>query len=531
MKRRKALSITLASAMALEAFAGIGITAAAEEEKPTYKIATVRWTDSWPTDFLQEGIMQELADKHGINIEWQVYYDADWKEQKSLMLASGDLPDAFLGSICLNATDVAQNKDFFVELTDLIEPNMPNLMKAMEDAPELRAVATDRDNKIYSLPMKLPLRPKVCGTIMYINQNWLDNLGLKTPKTLDELTNVLKTFVTEDADGDGDPNNEIGITGNASQTKLSDDLRNIMVPFGTMVSRAHNYMGLNGEGVPVFMPMEENYKEAVKWMHDLYVSGVLDPEYFTQDSSMAMGKRHAEGGSQVGLVSGWTADAEVGLNVDEFVPLEAVEGPDGNHYVENASNFLDISDRELLITTKCENPEKLLQWADDFYTDVVSLQTFYGSIPEQVRENEDGTYDVLAPEDGSSLDTSAWSHSLRGFGPRYMTDEFAAKVNLPEDQGDGIKLKEDELNGKYVTYDRNIGLPMMQYTEEELTRINEIGTDVYTYCEAQYAKWVVEGGIDEEWDGYLEQLKNMGAEELVSIHRNAYDIYCMNMEG
>ena len=139
MKKRKALSMTLAAAMALGAFAGTGITAAAEEEKPTYKIATVRWTDAWPTDYLYEGMMQELADKHGINIEWQVYYNVDWTEQKSLLLASGDLPDAFFGSICLNATDVAQNKSYFLELTDLIDQNMPNLKAAMEKAPELRS--------------------------------------------------------------------------------------------------------------------------------------------------------------------------------------------------------------------------------------------------------------------------------------------------------------------------------------------------------------------------------------------------------
>ena len=40
-------------------------------------------------------------------------------------------------------------------------------------------------------------------------------------------------------------------------------------------------MGLNGEGKPVFMPMEENYKEAVKWMRQLWEEGVVDPEYFT----------------------------------------------------------------------------------------------------------------------------------------------------------------------------------------------------------------------------------------------------------
>ena len=49
------------------------------------------------TDFLESGFMKELEEKHGINIEWQVYYDSDWQEQKSLLLASGDLPDAFFG--------------------------------------------------------------------------------------------------------------------------------------------------------------------------------------------------------------------------------------------------------------------------------------------------------------------------------------------------------------------------------------------------------------------------------------------------
>ena len=157
------------------------------------------------------------------------------------------------------------------------------------------------------------------------------------------------------------------------------------------------------------------------------------------------------------------------------------------------------------------------------------MQTFYGSIPDQIAENEDGTYDVLVPADGSSLDTSAWSNSMRDFGPKYMTDEFAAKVTLPENQGDGIKLSEDAVNGKYVTDDKNVGLPMMQYTDDELNTITMLGTDIYKYCEAQYAHWVVDGGVEDEWDGYIEQLKQMGVEDLVAVHRNAYDVYLENM--
>ena len=499
-KTKMAWSVALSAAMAAGLLAGCGSNGGTESksgstatssaktessagdtadtsDRPTYKIATVRWTDTWPTDFLKEGVMKEIEDKMNINIDWQVYYNSDWSEQKSLLLASGDLPDAFLGSICLTQADMAQNKSAFLDLTDLIEKDMPNLKAAFEADPELKAVCTSRDGRIYSLPKKLPLRPKVCGDVMCINQEWLDNLGLETPKTYKELEEVLVKFATEDADGDGDPTNEIGITNSAGSGLLSGDLRHILSPFGTMVSRDGNYMGLNGEGKPVFMPMEENYKEAVKWMRQLWEEGVVDPEYFTQDGSMQTAKQQADGGSQVGLIFGWTADAQVGPNVNQFKTLEAVEGYDGNHYVEAATNYLDISDRELMI----------------------------------------------------SKDTSAWSNSLRDFGPKYMNEDFYDKVSLPEDQGDGVKLADDAINEKYVDTEKNCGFPMVQYTDEDLSRITAIGTDIYKYVEAQYAHWVVDGGIDDEWDSYIDQLKAMGIDEFLQIQTDAYNAYKENL--
>ena len=193
--------------------------------------------------------------------------------------------------------------------------------------------------------------------------------------------------------------------------------------------------------------------------------------------------------------------------------------------MEYAPSFLDVSDRELVLTKDCKNPEKLLQYADQFYDDEVSLQTYYGSIPDQIKKNEDGTYEVLVPTDGSSLDTSAWSNSMRDFGPKYMNEDFYSKVILPEDQGDGIKLAEDKVNEQYVKTDRNIGLPMLKYTEEELTQLTTIGTDIYKYVESQFAHWVVDGGIETEWDAYLKQLDTMGLQDLVKIHDTAFKAY------
>ena len=492
-----------------------GETADGVEE---FTIATVRWTDAWPNEFMNEGIMKELEEKHNIKINWQVYYNSDWTEQKSLLLASGDLPDAFFGSICLTETDVAQNKDYFVELTEGIEKNMPNLTAIFEKEPELKAAAQNRDGEIYSLVKKLPLRPKVANA-MYINKEWLDNLGLSMPTTYEELADVLKAFKEQDADGNGDPNNEIPYTNAGS---LSGDLSNLLAPFGTIVSRTGNFMQIDASGNPAFVPITDHYKEAVKWAHELYASGCLDQEYFTQDSSMASAKRMAEGGSQTGLVFAWTADAEMGENADQFELCEAVAGPDGNRYVESDPTFLDIANRELIITTQCKNPDKLLQWADDFYTDLVSLQTYYGSIPDQIADKGDGTYEVLLPADGTTLDTSAWSYSMRDFGPKYMTEEFQKNVILPDSQGDGVKLAQDETNAKYAS---DIAFPVVSYTSEQLTTLASLTTDINDYASAQYAHWVVDGGIEEQWDAYLAQLDQMGLQDVLAIHNDAYAAY------
>ena len=499
-----------------------------QEERPTFKIVTVRWDGNWPTDFLSQGFMKEMEEKAGINIEWEIYSYADWGEQRSLLLASEDLPDAFLGSITLTASDIAMNREYFVDLTDKIG-DMPNLTKAMEADPVLRAICTDREGKIYSLPKRLAMRPKVNGDVAYINRDWLERLNLEAPKTIEELTNVLLKFKEEDAAGDGDPDNEFPIPGD-SGAPLFDDLRHVLSPFGTMVSRDGNWMGLNNDGEPVFVPAQENYKEAVKWMRSLWEQGIVDPERFTQDGSTRQAKQQAEGGSQVGLVFGWTADSQVGMNVDQFEVLEAVEGWNGIHYLESTTDYLDVTDRELVITKNCKDPDALLRWADNFYTDLPSLQMTYGEIGVAITDNGDGTYSVDRPTDGTSMDTFAWCHSLRDFGPKWMNPAFEENVILPVEEGDGVKRAEDAVNEQYVTLDRNVGLPMVHYTDEELERLTTISSDISPYVDAQYSHWVVDGGIEEEWDAYIEKLKEMGLDEYVEIQKAAFTAYKESMK-
>lgn len=480
------------------------------------KMAVVRWTETWGTDFTQTAFLKEISEKTGVEIEWQPYYNANWADQKSLMLASGlsALPDAFFGSISLTDADIIPNSDYFVELSDLIEQYMPNLTAIFEKDPAMKALVTDAEGNIWSLPKKLPMRPSTANQ-MYINKVWLEELGLAMPTTYAELADVLVKFSQSGE----------GRYGYIAASSLSFDLNNLLVCFGTQVSRAGNYMGMNAAGEPVFMPMQENYKEAVKWARELYVSGAIDPEHFTQTADMVRAKiQDTEAGPRTGIVFAWTADSELLGNAKDYVVVPALEGPDGNRYVESDPTFLNYGKNELVITKNCKDVGALLTWADQFYTDEASLQTYYGSIGDgKIAKNADGTYEVLLPtaESGINLDTSCWTFSFRDHGPKYMNAEFEKNIILPTTEGDGIKLADDAVSAAYV----RDTFPVVAYTADELDEKAFLSADIYSYMSQQYAHWITEGGVDEEWDAYIAQLEAMNVQDLIDIELAAYARY------
>ncbi|MBD1381536.1 type 2 periplasmic-binding domain-containing protein [Metabacillus arenae] len=506
LKKKLGLLVNVTLAASLIVGCSNDSSSSESKEDGSYKIATVRWSD-WGDDFLK-GFVEETEKEAGISIDWDTYLNSEWGDKKSLLMAGGELPDAFWGSISLTDSDIAKNSGVFIPLEDLIEENMPNLKAAFDEDPALRAMVTSPDGHIYSLPKKLPLRP-IAGNSLFINQKWLDNLKLSMPETYEEFYNVLKAFKEQDANGNGDPNDEILYQG---------DVMSFILPFGLPTGAYLASMTVK-DGKPIYMPTEAAYREGIEWMHKAYAEGLIDQELFTQDESMAEAKRKSEEGSLVGVSRGWTPDAVFGPNASEYAQLPALEGPDGERYVMTDAPV--YSRNEFMITTKAENPAELLKWADKFYTEDASIQTFYGSFGVGVEKEEDGTYKVLEAPEGESADIFAWIHSFRDFGPKYIGEGFNEKVTLPTNGGDGLKLELDKEINKYAREQ----FPNVVYTAEEMNRLNALSVDLTSYVESMQSKWVVEGGAAKEWDSYISQLKQMGYDEYMEIQNKAFDRY------
>ena len=189
----------------------------------------------------------------------------------------------------------------------------------MEETPDMKKISTFPDGKIYSMPTRLPSRPKSRNQPV-INKAWLDKLGLKAPTTTEELYQVLKAFKEKDPNGNGKPD-EIPYT----ETGLNMDFLN---PFGITDINASSMIVQDGK--PVYFPTTDAYKEALIYTHKLYSEGLIDQELFTQDNTMTSAKWQNADIPIVGFSNQWTPDAVFGKWSDQYEAIAPIAGPDGN---------------------------------------------------------------------------------------------------------------------------------------------------------------------------------------------------------
>ena len=141
---------------------------------------------------------QIIKDKLGINLKLvlQPSSPTDQDAKISVAGAANSLPDLF-----------AANRDMFIKLAKqgLVAPvdkmfaMMPNRTKTHYFDP-LRNKLTKINGVSYGFA-DFGAMEKVEGVV--IRKDWLDKLGLKVPKTLDELVAVARAFTERDPDGNG----------------------------------------------------------------------------------------------------------------------------------------------------------------------------------------------------------------------------------------------------------------------------------------------------------------------------------------
>ena len=383
----------------------------------------------------------------------------------------------------------------------------------MEKNEESSKQLTAPDGNIYSLPSLTELSPTTHDKL-FINKVWLDQLGLEIPETLEEFREVLIAFRDNDMNGNGRAD-EIPFT--FLYNRKENGLFSLFGSFGQLDKIDHFIVEDNQV---VYTATTEPYKEAIKYFNELYKERLVDKEGFTHDFNVYTAKIKAPE-KNVGSFMGWSLSSSAGTNKDDFVPLPPLKGKDGNQVWNTYTSAINAKG-SFAITNKAKNPEVLMSWIDLHYDPETSLQIDQGLFGRTLEKREDGTYHYLPIPEGKTFTEMIHDYSPGVNSLGAVTMEIASKLEL------NANLQErKELDQFYAPYNvpAEKVFPSVYFSMEEVEKIAALETDIKAYVDQCYANWIVNGGVENEWDSYLSKLDKMNVKEYIQIYQTAYDRY------
>jgi putative aldouronate transport system substrate-binding protein len=508
-------------ALAAAAMAAAALLAPASLGAQT-SIRVLAEVHAWTKDLNDIPYLQRAAAAAGLKVDWE-QVRAGWDEKKSVVLASGDLPDAFLSG--LTDQDIILNADNFVDLAPLVDKYAPNIKKMFQEMPDAKRISVFPDGKLYSLPAVRPFRPDSFN-VMLINQKWLTKLGMKAPTTLDELYKVLAAFKAKDPNGNGKAD-EIpldwwaGAGSNAGSRGLFSVL-SLLGAYG-IVDDFSNDLVAAKDGKVTFLFARDEYKELVKFLNKCWAAGLINPEVFTQDYSSMMAKAQRPDASTVGVTFGWTATDRMAKWADDYAVLPPVAAKPGMKplWPTNVAR-VKMGTNAVAITKANKHPVETIKWIDQLYSEESSIQGYYGSIPEFVKSVDNGKkYEIVPAADGNQ-DRQMWTNALVDFDPLYSSAALEAKTTVPPSVV--RRMKEDSVYKKYQPDPKSI-YPIVKFSSADIDQMALAKTDVYKYVDQKFAEWILKGTVEQDWAGYLAQLKLMGLPTMEKLYQKAYENY------
>lgn len=474
-------------------------------------------------------IFQRLEKETNVNINWTCFVSDQFADKKNLALANAKkLPDGLFNADMSDYDLLRYAKQgVIIPLEGLIESNMPNLKKILDDHPEYKAMITAPDGHIYAFPWIEQLGSgkeaiQSIGGMPFINKKWLDELGLAIPQTTDELKTALLSFKENDMAGGGQtiPMSFIMNGGN-------EDMGFLLGAFGEGYGDIPDHISVSNDKKIVYTAVQEGYKEGLIWMNELAKEGLIDPEAYTQDWGTYVAKGKA---GRYGLCFTWDC-ANIVDNMENYVPLPALAGPDGqkNAPRSSRSDTSGLQRGRCVLTGNCKDTALAAAWIDLMYEPHQSAQNNWGTYGEEGKTNifeqtDDG---MLKHMDLGGESPNEIRNAQMVGGPLAIFDSYyGTYVTCPDD----AQYRLDWIKDVYVKdMNQENVFPNIFMSQEDLDSITQYTKDIDSYVNRMKSDFVMNGNVEENWDEYLNKLEGYGLSKYLEIMQRNLDTYYENL--
>ena len=481
-----------------------------------------------------------IQEKTNVKINFEEIPDTEWDTKVNLLIASDELPDAFIYG-GFSAAELADygSQGVFLALNDIIEEHGHYVKQVFDQQEALPGAYTALDGNIYTLPDINECYHCFYSMRAWINQQWLTNLGLEYPNTVDEFVNVLRAFKEQDANGNGDPNDEIPFSGNATSwnSTIYPFLLNSFLHYDT------SNLSVKEDGTVIFTPLQPEFKEGLQWIASLIDEGLIEKEALTQTEEQLKTK-----GSNldIALLGGFTSatwwsgvgtDNGEGSRCREYSGLSPLEGPNGVRISPWAGTGFNMGNS--VITTACEDPVPLFKMLDYMLSDEATLRSQIGELGVDYNEPTEGAPGINGkPALYAKIPTSTSTGGTTGdesttamqnVFPSNRTSDFRlgeqADYNDPETKWQ----QEPRLYNESATYfapyaDEHMMYPSaVNLTAEESEKINFMKTQINDYVKENIVLFLAgEKSFDTDWDSFIAEFDNLKLDEYMELRQMAY---------
>lgn len=454
-------------------------------------------------------VWKEVEKKTGVKLKGVVASsNSDYATAFQNMVASGQLADIIACDLTIDIEKLGKDGGV-IPLNDLIEEHAPHIKEALDSDPNLKYQATAEDGNIYNIPLGKELKS---SQFYWIRQDWLDKLGLEAPTTVDELHDVLTAFKNNDPNGNGQ----------ADEIPLFDRSATAETEMGEYLalwdSSASFYPR---DGKITYEPLTENYKNAVKNLAQWYKEGLIDPEIFTRGMSA---RDTLLSNNTGGFTHDWVSTGNYNDSLGEEIPgfqmtaIAPLKDQNGN-VKERDYRYAECG---WGISSQCKDPESVIKFMDFMFTEEGSDLMNWGIEGKTYTVDDKGNKAFTEEVFNSGL---APVEYLRSLGSQYRAGYVQAADYEYATMNEAGKAA-NELYDAHDEWFKAPKLPELKLSTDGMDEYKSIMSGIEPIVYEKLQSWILgSSNIDDEYDAFIQELKDRDIEKAIEIQQKAYDNY------
>lgn len=459
---------------------------------------------------------QEWQKETGITVEFQHPPAGQSEEQLSFMIQDEQLPD-LVEYGWLNYSggpEKAIQEGVILELTDIINDYCPNLRKYLDENPDIdRMIKTD-EGHYYCFPF-IRGDDKLCNTIgLMLRQDWLEDLGMEVPTTIDEWHDVLVAFKEKE-----------GATAPLSWEYTMGSLTDAN-PFAYAYGTCRGFY-LGSDGKVHYGPAEEGYKEYLELFRQWYSEGLIDKDLATLALDQVSAKiTSGEAGASIGWAGsrmGTWINAAVKTNPDFMLvcaPYPTINKGDKPEMGQIDNRYPNQGC--VAITTSCENIEAAATLMDFAYGEEGHLMFNFG-VEGESYNMVDG-YPTYTDEIYNNPNGWSVAQSLSAYVRGNYNGPFVQDLRYLE-QYYTIDTQKESASIWGATNAAKYKVPPVTPTTEESSEYKQIMNEITTYRDEMTLKFILGDESLDKFDEFVNTLYDFGLERALEIQNAALDRY------